>query len=96
MSIVLRERKKIDLSFLAQPLNLSKPNYNYYDNNLLGWTCMVGEYMAYSPLVSVCPVGWRRRIYRLFLCRRVRPSPYECPRYDTEQSDGETSIMLEL
>ena len=34
-----------------------------------------------------CSVGWG--------CRRVRP-PNECPGYDTKQSDGEDSEMLEL
>ena len=29
---------------------------------------------------SLCPVGWGRRIHRLFLCRGVRPPfPNECP-----------------
>ena len=26
----------------------------------------------------------------------VRPTPNECPRYDTKQSDGEVLVMLEL
>ena len=29
-------------------------------------------------------------------CRRVRPPPNECPVYDTKQSDGEASVMVEL
>ena len=44
-----------------------------------------------------CPVGWGCRIYRLLLCRGVRPPPpYECPRYDTIPSDGDVPAMLEL
>ena len=42
----------------------------------------------------VHPVGCR--IHRLLLYRGVRPSPNECPRYDTKQSDGEVLVMLEL
>ena len=42
-----------------------------------------------------CPVGWGCRIHWLHLCRGVRP-PHECPGYDTKQSDGEVSAMLEL
>ena len=43
-----------------------------------------------------CPVGWGCRIHRLLLCRGVRPTPNECPGYDTKQSDGEVPVMLEL
>ena len=35
------------------------------------------------------------RIHRLLLCRGVKP-PNECPGYDTKQSNGEVSVMLEL
>ena len=35
------------------------------------------------------------RICRLFLCRGLRPSPNECPGYDTKLSDGE-ALVLEL
>ena len=36
-------------------------------------------------------------IHRLLLCRGVRfPTPNECPRYDTKQSDGQVLAMLEL
>ena len=43
-----------------------------------------------------CPVAWSCRIHRLHLCRGVRPHTYECPGYDTEQSDGEVPVMLGL
>ena len=46
--------------------------------------------------LQLCPVGWGCRIHRLLLCRRVTPTPNECPRYDTKQSDGEVPAMLEL
>ena len=49
-----------------------------------------------TSLDSLWPVGWGCRIYQLHLCRGVRPPPNECPRYDTEQSDGEVPEMLEL
>ena len=34
----------------------------------------------------LCPVGWGCRI----------PTPIECPRYDSKQSDCEVPVMLEL
>ena len=40
--------------------------------------------------------GWGCRIHQLHLCRGVRPLPNECLEYDTKQSDGEASVMLEL
>ena len=43
-----------------------------------------------------CQVSWGCRIHWLHLCRGVRPTPNECPGYDTKQSDGEVPVMLEL
>ena len=43
-----------------------------------------------------CLVGWGCRIYRLLLCRVVRPISSKCPRYDAKQSDGEAPVRLEL
>ena len=43
-----------------------------------------------------CPVSCGCTIYQLYLCRRVRPPPNECPGYDTKQSDGEVPVMLEI
>ena len=37
-------------------------------------------------LPGICPVSWGCRIHQL----------QECPGYDTEQSDGEVPVMLEL
>ena len=45
--------------------------------------------------IEHCTVGFGRRIYRLHLCRGVRP-PSECPGYNIKQSDGEVPVMLEL
>ena len=41
------------------------------------------------------PDDWGCRILRLRFCIRVRPLN-EWPRYDTKQSDGESTVMLEL
>ena len=49
-----------------------------------------------NPLDDDSLVGWGCRIHRLLLCRGVRPTPHECPGYDTKQSKGEVPIMLEL
>ena len=46
--------------------------------------------------VSRGPVGWGCRIHRLHLCRWVRLPPTSVLIYDTKQSDGEASVMLEL
>ena len=48
--------------------------------------------LNYYPLI--CPVGWACRIHRLPQCKWVRPLN-ECPRYDTEQSEGEVPVILE-
>ena len=45
---------------------------------------------------ATCLIGWGCRLYRLLLCRGVRPPPNGCPGYDTKQSDGEVPAMLEL
>ena len=42
-----------------------------------------------------CPVGWVWRIYRLHLCRGVKPYN-ESRGYDTKKSDGEAPVMQEL
>ena len=42
------------------------------------------------------PVGWGCRIHQLHLYRGVRPLLNKCLGYDTKQSDGEASVMLEL
>ena len=47
-----------------------------------------------SPILS-CPVRWGCRIYWLHLCGVVSFSNM-CSGYDTKQSDGQVSVMLEL
>ena len=42
------------------------------------------------------PVGWGCRTYQLHPSRRVRYLYNKCPGYDTNQSDGEVPVMLEL
>ena len=44
---------------------------------------------------TYCPVCCGCKIYRLHLCRGVRLTQ-KCPRYDTKQSEGEASIILEI
>ena len=41
-----------------------------------------------EPIGYFHPVGWDCKIHRLYLCRRVRPPPTECPGYNTKQSDN--------
>ena len=43
-----------------------------------------------------CLVGWGCRIHRVHLCREVSSLPYECPGYETKQSDGDVPVMLEF
>ena len=62
---------------------------------LLQWS--VKEVMLTVLPISNCSFGWGCRIYRLQLCRGVRPLPAnKCPGYDTKQSDGEVPVILEL
>ena len=56
----------------------------------------VVKYLIVTSPKLDCPVGWGCRIHWLHLCRGVRPPPYECPGYDTKQSDGEVQAVLEL
>ena len=48
-----------------------------------------GHWWTLYPLV-----GWGCRIHWLHLCSGVRPT-YKCPGYDSKQSGGEASVMLE-
>ena len=45
---------------------------------------------------SICPIGCDCGIHWLLLYRGERPLPNECSGYDTKQSDGEVSVILEL
>ena len=65
------------------------------------WTncCLIILCLLLSSNITIfCPVDWGCRIHWLHLCRLVRspPLPNVCPGYDTKQSDGEVSVMLEL
>ena len=51
--------------------------------------------MTEIPPTFYGPIVWGCRIHRLYLCRG-KNSPNKCPRYDTKQSDGELSVMLEF
>ena len=70
---------------------LIPPSYRLNSSTAVldGWLCHYANHEGYSKVV------WASRIYRLYLCRRVRLlTPNECPRYDTKQSDSETPVML--
>ena len=64
------------------------------------WHGYMERYMASSYLYLLMIITYEHfggcRIHQLHLCRRARPSPNECPRYDTKQSDGEVPVMLGL
>ena len=42
------------------------------------------------------PVGWNCRIYRLLLYKGGKTSPTSVLDHDTNQSEGEAPVMLEL
>ena len=48
-----------------------------------------------TPSIYTGPVGWGCRIYRLYVCRRIR-LPHRVSCYGTKQSDGEAPAMLEI
>ena len=52
--------------------------------------------MCFSLSLELGPVGWVCKMHQLLLCREIRPSPNECPGYDTKQPGGEVPVMLEL
>ena len=49
-----------------------------------------------NVLAFGCPVCWGCRIYRLHLCRGVRPPLQWVSCYDTKHFDGKVPVMLEL
>ena len=56
---------------------------------------LIDVYTQIRFLLLLCPLGWGCRINRRNLCRRVRRLN-ECLEYNTKQSDGEVTVMLEL
>ena len=46
--------------------------------------------VCFSVFSDPCPVGWGCRIHRLLLCT------HECHEYNTNLSDGEDPVMLNL
>ena len=48
-----------------------------------------------TPPPMSSPVSCGCRMHRLHLCGQIRPHP-ECPGYETKQSDGEASVILQL
>ena len=61
------------------------------------WTLLnkIKEQNLYTRSVN-CPVSCDCWIHWLLLYIGVRHPPNQCPRYDTEQSNGEIPVMLEL
>ena len=55
-----------------------------------------GYYTFCTINVISCFCGWGCRIHQLHLCRGVRPTPDECPRYSSKKSDGEVPVMVKL
>ena len=56
---------------------------------------LLREYFLITKLSS--PVGWGCRIHRLLLRSGVRrPSPNECPAYDSRNFYGNSPVMLKL
>ena len=53
-------------------------------------------YKIYRRMCHVYREVWDCRILRLLLRRGINPPPNECTGYDTKQSDGEASVLLEL
>ena len=45
---------------------------------------------------TITPISWHGRIYRLHLCRGVRPPPTNVLDFDTKQSDDKAPVMLQL
>ena len=62
----------------------------FYDNKPQN-ICL--RFFYFNSIVGPIILGCR--IHQLHLCSGVR-LPQKCPRYDTKQSDGEASVMLEL
>ena len=46
--------------------------------------------------LHICLVGQDCKLHRLYLCKGLIPHHNECREYDTKQSDGEVSLMMEL
>ena len=59
------------------------------------WCVYIYTHTHTPPKIIHCSISWGCRILQLHLCRGVRTSN-KCPRYDTKQSDGEASVILEL
>ena len=69
--------------------------------SVLPWGQLVRQSLPFGSIIIIniqfsCPFGWSCRIYRLHLCRGVRPPPNECPGYDTKQSDSEVPVILKI
>ena len=68
---------------------------SYRRSNLERCCLHFSECLHFTSSLKDGPVGWGCRILRLHLCREVR-LPKECPVFDSKQSYGEATVMLEL
>ena len=84
---------------LLQNTKVSQKFCNIFGNvrdpgSIQNWWIKV--FVGQPTLKYPYPVSWGCRMQPQHLCRGVRPSPNECPGYDTKQFDGEVPVMLEL
>ena len=70
--------------------------YKQWWRTILGLMVIVVRNRCGDSSWNACPVGWSSKIHRQQLCWKVRPPSKVCPGYNTKQSDGEVSVLLEL
>ena len=85
LHLLLLGHQSINLLYLLKPE--IEPSESYY--SLSSWN------NVHCQASRICDLVDGKKI-RLLLCRRVRPPLNECPYYETKQSDGKVSVMLEL
>ena len=54
---------------------------------------MQGKHFITFYFNEFSTVGWGCKIYRLHLCRGVKPTCVKCPKYDTKPFDGEAPVL---
>ena len=70
--------------------SLPSPSGSLWPKNGWGFTSQSDLLLVpFTNLNKIFPVGWGCRIHRLLLCN-------ECPVYDTQRSNSEVLVMLEL
>ena len=94
-----KKEKKIEENFIvltifAQPAQ-AKSQRVQQTCCILFELIVINIWNIYLSQEKTCPVGCGSKIHWLLFCWGVR-RPYECPGYDTKQSDGEVPVMLEV